>query len=290
MKEKYSRLAGLVIWHEPTIDNIENTRRLALFFKKLYVIDNSNKPINVQENLPIESVIYTWMGCNLGIAAALNYGCKLLIEDGFEYALTLDQDSIIEKSSIDTHAREALTKLLDPRFAIVGMRTTKAEFLSDPDFIEVASVITSGNILRLSAWSAINGFNEKLFIDQVDHEFCYRLRKHGYQVLMNTSVELNHQVGNPISKEIFGFHITTTNHHWVRRYYQIRNSLYLRQNFPEESKSLTLFLRDIRDMCLGILILEDHRYLKLKAMLLGAIDYYFDKFGRWEDNHPAQRW
>jgi rhamnosyltransferase len=279
------KLAGIVVWHNPKPEHFATTKILSSLLEKLYIIDNSSRRFDFQNECLPSSIHYTWMEKNTGIAAALNYGCTLSLLDKFEYVLTLDQDTALDKPALDIHIADASREFLNPRLAIVGASITREESPSINSIIEKSSVITSGNILRLSAWSEIGGFNEELFIDQVDHEFCYRLREHGHKVILNTKVLLNHTVGDPISKEIMGYRITSSNHHWVRRYYQVRNSLYLRRRFPKEAKPLIFFLKDLRDIFIGILILENNRCAKLRAMMSGFLDYHLNKYGSWDDNH-----
>ena len=37
--------------------------------------------------------------------------------------------------------------------------------------------MTSGNLLNLKIAEKIGDFEEKLFIDEVDHDYCYRIRR-----------------------------------------------------------------------------------------------------------------
>ena len=44
---------------------------------------------------------------------------------------------------------------------------------------EVNMVITSGNIINLSLYKNIEGFNEELFVDFVDFDLCYQIKEKG---------------------------------------------------------------------------------------------------------------
>ena len=73
-------------------------------------------------------------------------------------------------------------------------RNFKSE-LNNEDVIEVDKCITSASLVPVSAWNDVGGFNEELFIDFVDHDFCAKLKEHGYRILQIGSVKLSHELG-----------------------------------------------------------------------------------------------
>ena len=46
----------------------------------------------------------------------------------------------------------------------------------------VRQTITSGSIVRTDVFAVVGAFDDKLFIDAVDTEFCFRCRSKGYLV------------------------------------------------------------------------------------------------------------
>ena len=278
-------LAAIVVWYEPTEDYLNNIKTYVFDVGHTWVIDNS---VDDHSELlsSMGSVTYISLGRNYGIAHALNIGCQAACDANYEYILTMDQDSAFYMTQLETHLEYGFKVFKDRQVAIVAVgveETLEGHLL---ELKNCSSAITSGNLLRLAAWSAVGGFDKKLFIDQVDHEFCYRLRKNNYIILKNTAVSMNHQVGEPITGVFLGRHIRSTNHAWVRRYYHFRNSLYLRQQYPEYSKPFYLFLRDLGDQCIGIILLEDKIGQKFLGMIFGAWDFLRGRYGAWEDNHP----
>ena len=61
-------------------------------------------------------------------------------------------------------------------------RNFKSE-LNNEDVIEVDKCITSASLVPVSAWNDVGGFNEELFIDFVDHDFCAKLKEHGLSLI-----------------------------------------------------------------------------------------------------------
>ena len=92
------KLACVVVFYNPSDDNISNIDAYKGVVDKVYVVDNSDDDI---VRLKDDKVIkYIKLGKNLGIAKALNIGAENAINDGFKWLLTMDQDSKITKQNV----------------------------------------------------------------------------------------------------------------------------------------------------------------------------------------------
>ena len=58
--------------------------------------------------------------------------------------------------------------------------------------------------VAISAWHKVGGFFEDLFIDGVDIDFCYLIRKHGFRILRINSIQLLHELGHSQAITILG--------------------------------------------------------------------------------------
>ena len=98
----------------------------------------------------------------------------------------MDQDSICDEHMVASLA--AYRKLPN-----IGILAPRVEFRSDghliastkpqtEDVLEISACITSGSLTNLGAWRAIGGFDEWMFIDHVDNDFCTNLVLHGYKI------------------------------------------------------------------------------------------------------------
>lgn len=282
MDDTHSDFAVIIVFFNPSSEHVSFAASLSNIFGTVLIVDNSPAPIN-DLNLRFKDCLYWWMGRNLGIAAALNYGCIMAMSLGAKYALLLDQDTVFKHWILCRHIETAQSLFVNDRIALVATGSQLPEFPKKQLPIQVNSAITSGSIIRLSAWRETGRFNDGLFIDQVDHDFCIRLRLSNYVVLANPTITMKHSVGEPLEKNIFGRRIATTNHNWLRRYYQVRNSLYLRRWYPSESKSRADFLWDMFMMAAGIILLERDRIRKLYAMVMGAVDFWHNRLGPWRE-------
>lgn len=258
------KLAAVVVWYNPKEDFLDNLKSYLDDIDICYIIDNSN---NDNSNLihDIQKVKYIANNKNLGIAAALNIGCKMALESGYEWCLTLDQDSFFEnnqlkvyKARIEHYANENnisfSIRLKCPIVSTSLLGDIKRFFIkkqkyedNKTDVENVKRCITSGNIFSLSAWKNVNGFDESFFIDEVDHDFCFKLFQKNYSIILFNDIYLTHVIGNPGRK--LTPHYKT--HNGIRIYYIIRNKLYMIKRYPELArefnfkKEIAYYLFDI---------------------------------------------
>ena len=64
------------------------------------------------------------------------------------------------------------------------------------DLPSVTMVITSGSLLRIEAWDDCGRFDEALFIDYVDTDFCLKCLARGWQIAVSAGGRMTHQLGS----------------------------------------------------------------------------------------------
>ena len=144
-------------------------------------------------------------------------------------------------------------------------------------------IITSGSLVLTSAWKNIKGFWEYLFIDEVDHEFCYRLRAYGYRIIQIQSCCIDHIIGTPNEKKILGHHFNPTHHTPTRRYYMTRNSILMLYLYPHEKEPFPNRIQMLFRIFISITMCETQRIKKYKAMTRGCVDALY-----WIAIHPPK--
>jgi rhamnosyltransferase len=271
-----SKIAAVVVLYNPNDQVIANIKAIINQVSKLFLIDNSDK-INIpliEECKSMNGIDYECVESNIGIAAALNIGAKKAITGGFQYLLTMDQDS---QASPEMVKKLLQTIESSPEIGIVTAEHVNPDFQKEPDeknVKEILYTITSGNLVNLSAFQKVGGFLEELFIDHVDHEYCLRLNQNGYKILKNSFAVVYHKVGDTKRRKFLIFYFYTTNHSGIRLYYRTRNRLYVnnlyRKKFPnyidEERKNM------VKEY-LGILLFENNLWNKIKMIYLGYLHF-----------------
>ena len=290
------KLAACVVLYNPDDTIFENILTYGNYVDKLIVIDNSLKKNNLlidRLNEVFESkLIYINNNDNLGIATALNQACDKAIELQFKWILTMDQDSSFINFD---HYKKCLEKVQNVNNVALLAANTDKEGYSTFDRNECScnyredkfSVITSANIVNLEYFEEIGRFNDKLFIDMVDYDYCLRINIKKFKILYFPDVFVEHKLGE--------VHLRTniftrkkkykTEHNAQRAYYISRNSLYLSKNygkyFSKEFGMLHIlnivFIHDVTK----ILLYEIDKWNKLKAKFIGLYHFIINRYGKY---------
>lgn len=165
---------------------------------------------------------------NEGIARALNQLMAYGQSRGFGWMLSLDQDSVCPSDycermlAVLPHVPNpgiVAPTIVDKTVGVVGHNPVG-------EFQPVRTCITSGALTSIAVWEEVGKYDEAMFIDSVDFEFCYRVRKQGYQVVQVRDVALSHKLGECEMRR-FLFRKVRVNHHSAfRKYYIARNNIY----------------------------------------------------------------
>lgn len=227
---------------------------------------------------------YIGMAGNEGIAKALNVGASRAIAKGYPWLLMLDQDSILSETTYRDLKRLAAVH----GQANVGIisatpvsRTLEySPGKSAPEIAEVDLLMTSGSMLSLHAYLACGGFEERLFIDHVDHEYCLRLQKAHYRTLQCSAIVLQHSLGELQERKVLGATVRYTEHKPFRLYYFVRNGLYVGVKFfSYRPRFLLWMLIEIGKQVIKAIFFQDQTILRLRMILWGLIDFLAGRHG-----------
>ena len=152
---------------------------------------------------------------NRGLGAALNLGFATLAARGLTWAIAFDQDSTPEpglsRALLATAAQSAAKPV-----ALVGANWTDEGRPDHParhlqahgvipgcfrrsaatrDLSDVTCVIASGTMFHLPTAQRLGGFDEGLFLDLVDTDYCLRARAAGYTLRVAAAARLRHRRG-----------------------------------------------------------------------------------------------
>lgn len=228
------KLGATVILYHP--DLVKVSQMVTLFSQlnlPLVLVDNSPEPLPEHST----SIHYIHYSENIGIAAAQNRGLEYLMGLDVDYALVFDQDSQISESLIaqmqvalidaqtcfsdvaaigPTIVCEFNDKVMQPRFHKALAKNDKVA--------SVRQIIASGMLISLDAYKIVGPKDEALFIDGVDHEWCWRARDKGFTVCQALTVSMKHRLGDARLK-FAGIEVKQGAP--IRLYYQARNLVLL---------------------------------------------------------------
>lgn len=267
-------LAGITLYN-PEIDRLEeNINAIINQVDKLICIDNGSKNIAETEAFiknRFPEVTIKKNVENIGVAAALNQMFQYAEQKGFEWVLTLDQDSVCPENLMEEYKKYWNLEgvgILSPRTVD---RNFKKQEKADIPYEEIDKCITSASLTSVETWEKVGGFWEYLFIDYVDHDFCAKCIEHGIKIIRVNSIVLLHELGKGQHRRLFGRQLTVLNHSPMRKYYIVRNRLiYIKKHrevidYKAERKKYIYFY-------IKTLLFEDQKWEKLKEMLRGRRD------------------
>jgi rhamnosyltransferase len=274
--------AGVVILYHPDQQQVlVNMESYLPYLEKLYIIDNTGTPSIVPPSS--EKVIYLVNSFNEGIGSGLNKAASLALAEGFSWLLTMDQDSYFEAPQAVSYFEGAfpmIDSLKEIAIASPNHGPTPENMMEQ--LVEVTATITSGSLIRLSVWEEVGGFDPGLFIDEVDHEYCYRVQLKGYKVVKAPFVQLSHQLGTLKMRGYLGVFAKRPRivHNPQRVYYMVRNFYAVRDKyrryFPAEFKSRET---ELWTMLKNNLMFSGKFISTLEAALKGYRDFKHGRMG-----------
>ena len=164
----------------------------------------------------------------------------------------------------------------------IGLWTPAYKNTELKGLLEKEITMTSGSIVKTSVIKVCGFFSEELFIDLVDSEYCFRIRNNGFRIIQASPIVLKHQLGY---KKVNKWGIVTINYSALRTYYIVRNWFLVYRQYPEQLLAAcgpkrkfytyTLLYRSVK-----IILFEDHKIDKLKALFLGIYHGLCGKGGK----------
>lgn len=188
------------------------------------------------------------LGENVGIGAALNSAFRELAANGVAYGVTFDQDSQPPPQHVHTllRARQQLElvggtlrrigaigpsfydvrdgRFDYPFFRASGWAVTRVNRSMGEVLPKVDALITSGMLVPVALWQ-VHPFLERLFIEHIDTEWCFRTLKEGFQHHGCFDVQMCHELSD--GQPIIVAGVIFLRYSVLRRYYYFRNTTFL---------------------------------------------------------------
>lgn len=292
--------AGIVLYN-PDIELLNsNISHIVNQVEQLFLYDNCSLNIEAIEelldvNFTNKCVLLKGTE-NKGIAYALNRLLDNAKSEGFDWILTMDQDSICSDTMIMEyrkymHMGNGEVGILCP-FILNNNKISFDEYklatFSPYEYVyDWPMCITSGSLTNISAALNVGGFNESLFIDYVDTEFNMKLNQKGYSIIRVNSAYMFQQMGVGRKVPVFDWLFRITKSKYFRKlryvsvyndfrlYHIFRNSHYLRLKYEKvqfyNSAVFTFLLAGYYSLTYP---LNRNRFKMWQAMFKGYRDAY----------------
>lgn len=282
------KIYGVVVLYNPNNKILKNISTYINQLDKLYIVDNSEylnqEYLNEINNS--KKIEYIYLNGNKGIAAALNIGLDKFLESKAELFLTMDQDSSFEEGEFQKYLTKVKLEKKNDEIGIFSPKHLLKEKKRVTKDKYVKRVMASGNILTRKVINKIGKFNEDFFIDEVDHEYCYRATRSGFKIKVFGDVFLRHNLGKMNKKIKMPKFLIPTNHNALRRYYITRNKLIVFKNFPEvRLKYCLTFINDF----FKIIFYEDYKIEKIKMIIKAYKDYKKNIVGKFRREFEEEK-
>lgn len=208
----------------------------------IFLVDNT--PAHLVDKASLASclslsdkLVYIALGDNMGIASAQNEGISLCRKSGYDKVLLLDQDSVLTPGMVKTledsyqylsdkgHKVGAVGPFVYSRQSgqVYEAVVDKGEQVTS-DIVAIKQLISSGSLISLTTLADIGGLEDRLFIDAVDFEWCWRAGKAGYEHFKVRNALIQHMFGDD-ERKVLG--VKTSIPSAFRCYYLYRNYLWL---------------------------------------------------------------
>lgn len=269
---KKSIYVGIVTFNPELTRLQENLSAISPQVERIVICDNGSMNFkNIQSLLEnYSNITVLSLQTNSGIAHALNQLMNFGMKHDYDWMLALDQDSVCSDDYLRKLQRFIdfshnigiiAPTILDRNIGSVGHEVAH-------EYRFVRTCITSGALYRIDSWSKVDGYDESMFIDSVDFEYCYRIRKAGFKILLAKEPRLLQEVGHSEYRRFLFFKVLVNNHSAFRKFYIARNNVY----FPLKHHLSLFFIRGVLRnilLLLKITLYETDKKKKIKSSISG---------------------
>lgn len=276
------RICAGIITYNPTLTDVSTClEALCNQVERVIIVDNASKNVKSLQEVVSKYANVTLVknSQNIGFAKALTQVFKWAKSQGFNWVLTLNDDSVVPSNMISEYK-----KILENQGSLVNQKNAKNSKIAivcsllknrlDGTILHSKchedECITSGSLTSVEAWAKIGGFDEWLEIDGVDFDFSRRLVRAGWKIVECQNVIMEHQIGKARSINLIIKHPIVWNHNANRKYYIARNMQVVDYKMGTYSyaKSLRAVVRDM----IFVALWEKNKFAKILAMIRGFKD------------------
>ena len=206
---------------------------------------------------------------NSGVATALNQAMQYAADKGYDWVVTLDQDSVCPPDlviQLSRHCSKERVGIIAPSFIDENYYRNVNSYTG---WKFVMGAITSASLTNVAIWKEVGGFDDEFFIDYVDYEYWARLITKGYAVIVDYDVHFKHKIGDGKQVKLFNrFSFVVKNHSPFRKFYYVRNIRVFKKRYPKIAGAYFV-KREMSAYVIGVIFFEKHNIKNLSAMIRG---------------------
>ncbi len=235
--------------YEDTSELLNSLKKINSPEFKVFVVDNNSTGDDVQKLELNYNGFIDILKCdsNLGFAGGNNVGIKQALNENADFILLINNDTVVEPDFL-----KVLMDKIDSETDI-GIVAPQINYYNNPNKIwsaggKIKKIRSSGfargdiyekdistndrfvdfvsgccMLIKKEVFQKVGLFDEKFFLYVEDADFCYRVRKAGYKILIASLSKIFHKIHNSTQNEL----------QTIPLYYTTRNRLYLaKKNFP----------------------------------------------------------
>jgi GT2 family glycosyltransferase len=149
---------------------------------------------------------------NPGLAEAYNTGIRMAQQQGFDWLLTLDQDTVLPETFLAELVRAIVVVSPTPEIAaVVPLVQGAGRVLSPyvfrwgalpqwfrPGYVGVPDsptyALNSASLLRVDALRQVGGYDPRFWLDASDHAIFHRMHEHGKRVYVAGNIQVTHDL------------------------------------------------------------------------------------------------
>ncbi|WP_172979870.1 glycosyltransferase [Agromyces agglutinans] len=235
-----ARVIAIVPTYHPDDDVQERLAKLAAQVERVIVVDDGSGAAAdaVLGRISDDGHIVVRLDRNRGIAGALNEGVRMALDQGADFVVNLDQDTVLPLEYVATalavfESANPVTNIGIVCVDRVNGAPALPTWTSPEGFGLVPEAIQTGFVISRECLETAGMFDEGLVIDTVDTEYCLRVRDHGFRIAIARGTDIRHAIGRRAELRPFGIpmrhpdgRIATYQYHSpFRRYYIARNNI-----------------------------------------------------------------
>lgn len=310
MYDSPHRVVAVIPSFRPDVSLVLNCERLAKQVDAVVIVDDGSGDAygHVLTGLESRGFDVSRMPKNRGIGYAINIGIERARQLGAKFVVTFDQDSAAPEGFVSALMDEF--ERVSTRGIRVGMvcpefygNTSQAGAPSVAGVMSANAPIQSGSFFPVSVFFSLGPQRDDFFIDLIDTEYFFRLRRAGYEVVVVPRLRLPHGFGHKLFVYALGRKLTKRDGRPrmvavsspFRYYYRARNRIMLYREYradPDFRRTLRAQARNDLLLDFGVAIYSARgKGALLRVILAGWRDGLRGRTGKMPDSvrNLAQR-